>query len=162
MSLSWVFRVLLHKHVCIVIPSICFQTLIHSQMHVLSHLAPWAGLAWCAMSLITSIRIWALRTAMLGMSAHLAGVKHTWTHTSNTNTHTLEDHSHTSMHCCTAKVACTLPLLCVCGRITLHMRHSCTVVLFSSGGNRISSPFVLSCPVAGHTLPHTQYCTCTN
>lgn len=88
------------------------------------------------------------KPVMPGMSAHL---NESQIHTRE-YTH-LKGHAYTAMHCCTTRLLHSLSIVCVCvcSRIALHMRHSCTVVLFSWGSNRISSPSVLSCLLDTHS-----------
>ena len=92
-----------------------------------------------------------LEDSQLCLECQLTSMRVRYTHV---NTHTWKD---TLTLPCTAAqlVSYTLSLLCVCvcvcSRIALHMRHSCTVVLFSWGSNRISSPSVLSCLLDTHS-----------
>ena len=129
----------------------------HWNSHTHSHtrLTDGVGQAGYTVSLTASIKVWALRTASYAWnvsSPQAESKTYTWTHTCCANAHTWKNtlwHTYT-----TAQLKShthTHTLLNVCRRIVLHMKHSCTSVLFSWGSNRISSPSVLS---TGHGLLH--------
>lgn len=131
----------------------------HSQTHACRQLLPLARQAGCRVSFITGIRARALRTASYAqnVSSPLSESEtrmHVYTHL----IYTLE-RTHLCMHASLHSYNHIHTLfVCVCSRIALHMKHSCTVVLFSWGSNRISSPLCTVLP-AGHTLLHTHSCT---
>jgi len=140
----------------------CALTHRHTHTHTLL-------LAGRTMSLITSIWVRVLRTASYAWNVRSPqgeSQTHTWIHTSDTKTHTWKTTlTHALLQPHTHSFSCVL----VCNRISLHMRHSCAIVLFPWGTKGISSPSVLSGLLDTHSDPQTHththipayVCACT-